>query len=216
MVWEPCRRRNDANSQTFRTFAKITPTDSSVSEEMADNIVQCFVSEVPRIFEDNLAFGSVCGSVARGVIKSDDDIDTVIVVKEIDNDQVERFNKWIFDLHDKFSMKIDQDFPYELFTIETMEKKFGSLDKIRPSLHYVSSATYDTMTWAEMVCNSSKAGIIGDEELIKSQGNRCSDHVQRWRREIIKDLKVRFMKTEMSKNVNYKPVSGWIFRTMDA
>ena len=173
----------------------MTSTDSSISKEVpketVDEIVRRFAKEVPPIFGDNLVFGFVCGSVARGVTVYDDDIDTLIVLKKIDYDQIHRFRTWIFDLHDTFSMKIDKDFPYELFTLETLEEKFSALDRIRPSLHYVSSPTYDTMTWAEMVYNPSKAGIIGDQDLFKSQADRCNEHVQRWRKEIVGDLKVR-------------------------
>ena len=173
----------------------MTSTDSSISKEVpketVDEIVRRFAKEVPPIFGDNLVFGFVCGSVARGVTVYDDDIDTLIVLKKIDYDQIHLFRTWIFDLHDTFGMKIDKDFPYEVFTLETLEEKFSALDRIRPSLHYVSSPTYDTITWAEMVYNPSKAGIIGDQDLIKSQADRCNEHVQRWRKEIVGDLKVR-------------------------
>ena len=166
--------------------------DHSVTVEIdtIDHIIDVFEKEVPLIFGYNLAFGFICGSVARKNAHHGDDIDTVIVVYSVEGDQVSRFRDWIFRLHEATDMTIDKDFPYELFTVETMHQKFGSLASLRPSLHYVSSATYDTMTWAEMVSNPVKAGIIGDGDLLNSQSQRCIDHVQRWREEIKGDLKV--------------------------
>ena len=155
-----------------------------------DAIIELFNKEVPPIFGGNLAFGFICGSVARRHAHHGDDIDTVIVVNSVDDDQVSRFGNWISDLHRTTEMTIDEDFPYELFSVETMHQKFGSLASLRPSLHYVSSATYDTMTWAEMVSNPVKGGIIGDRDLLNNQSQRCIDHVQRWREEIRGDLRV--------------------------
>ena len=161
-----------------------------VARDTIDEIIEVFSKEVPVIFGDNLALGFICGSVARNTAHHGDDIDTVIVVHSIVDDQVSRFGNWMSELHRKTEMTIDVDFPYELFTVETMHEKFGSLASLRPSLHYVSSATYDTMTWAEMVSNPVKAGIIGDREMLNSQSQRCIDHIQRWREEIRGDLKV--------------------------
>ena len=161
-----------------------------VALETIDYIVELFNKEVPLIFGENLAFGFICGSVARRNAHHGDDIDTVIAVHSTVSDQVSRFRNWIFELHRRTDMTVDEDFPYELFSTETMHQKFGGLASLRPSLHYVSSATYDTMTWAEMVSNPVKAGIIGDREMLNSQSQRCIDHVHRWREEIRRDLKV--------------------------
>ena len=167
--------------------------DQPVDPEVIEKIIDKFSTEVPELFGQDLAFGFICGSVARRSAKFSDDIDTLIVLRSLDVDRVSRFRKWVFNIHEESGMKIDDAFPFELFTLETMEEKFASLSSLRASLHYVSSATYDTMTWAEMISNEAKAGEIGDLHILITQADRCHGHVSRWREEIIRDLKVVFV-----------------------
>lgn len=164
----------------------------TVEQQTINMIIERFSKEVPEILGDSLAFGFICGSVARKSAVITDDIDTLIVLHTFDHDSVSRFKDWIFKIHRETGMQIDEAFPFEVFTTDVMEAKFSSLSSLRASLHYVSSATYDTMTWAEMISNGAKAGEIGDLQLLNSQANRCTEHVVRWGKEIRKDLKASF------------------------
>ena len=72
--------------------------------------------------------------VARKDARQGDDIDTLIVLRSIDEERVSRFKDWVFQIHEEVDMTVDPSFPYELFTLEIhLMKEFQDIGQDFPN-----------------------------------------------------------------------------------
>ncbi|KAH6668989.1 Aldehyde/histidinol dehydrogenase [Halenospora varia] len=73
------------------------------------------------IFLGNLVFGFVFGSIADGNATRSSDINTFVVLKERQPDQVQQYLSWIGDYHLQMKLCMKGDQPVEIITAEELE-----------------------------------------------------------------------------------------------
>lgn len=192
-------------------MATATAVAASTGEPAADSaplsaaehraIIQRFVAEAPRFFGDNLVVGFVCGSVAGGFARTDHDIDTFVIVERDDPEQRRIYEQWLAELHRAVGLKVDEAYPSEVLSRQTLADTLARLPSVELSLDFNSSATFDAVVWADMLV-ASTAGVIGDAQELETAAGRARPHVERWRQQVLAD--VRAHGDEAAKVLDYR------------
>jgi aldehyde dehydrogenase (NAD+) len=75
-----------------------------------------------EMFCGNLVFGFLFGSIAQGNATRSSDINTFVVLRQTDSQQVQRYLRWIENYHSQMKLKIKRNPPFEVFTYEELEQ----------------------------------------------------------------------------------------------
>lgn len=174
-------------SQTIRFF-----TSSRRTGKVVDDVIEGFKAIAIDIFKENLVFGFVFGSAAAGKLnvseKDKDDLDTFICLRAPNPDQTHAYLKKIEQLHDKFNLKVDRDYPAEIVCLDELEKTISSLPELRVSVERcLVGDDYDSLFWTHALTNTKK-GVIGDGKTMFGFIKRCEPYIKCWSESILEEL----------------------------
>ena len=189
--------KNDSlSSESFDRQQLMLPSPSSsavLRDKQIDLIITEFQEIAKQVFGNNLVFAFVFGSAAKGklLIKGTetDDLDTFICLKMSDNNSSQDYLKRISSLHHKYNLKIDEKFPAEIVTLDTLDKAINAADSVIISADkLVSGLIFDHIFWIHALTDK-KAGFIGDGKVVSQMIKKGRPYIARWSAEILDQLR---------------------------
>lgn len=168
----------DANSvQSLRIGKEIEP------------VISEFKSLVKGTFNDTIAFAFVFGSAAKGKLKAQkDDLDTFICLYEANEKDIASYKHQLVELHNKHELKVDETYPAEIMTLETLRKAIEYVRTLEVSIYKpITGAVYDNLFWVHALSDQ-KTGFIGDGKLMASLIKQSHRNILRWRDQIIAQI----------------------------
>lgn len=157
------------------------------SKKKRPDIEHLFTEAISEIF-NHIVFAFVCGSVARGEVDAESDIDFFICTKErVSKKEKDQFILWYKEIHNQFGMRADLKFPGEIMSIDELDAKL----KIAKS-HFLKkpskSNLYDGMVWAGML-GSDFIYFIGDFKKFFKRRKQALSIVTFWKRRLLNEFK---------------------------
>lgn len=161
-------------------------------DKQIEPIVKAFQNLAIEVFGENLIFGFIFGSAAKGKLTvrgpGQDDLDTFICLKENDQIAVENYLKRLALLHHEYSLKVDGTFPAEIMTLESLEKTINSLGEIVVSVDkLITGKEFDRMFWAHALTDK-KTGFIGNNNVMARLIKVGTPYIYTWKNQIIEQL----------------------------
>ncbi|MCW8452586.1 aldehyde dehydrogenase family protein [Legionella quinlivanii] len=156
-------------------------------------IVLDFQQTVTRSFGDLLAFGFVFGSAAKGKLKVKgddcDDLDTFVCLKNESPETEAIYLEELKKLHYKYNLKVDDVFPAEIMTLETLKEAISRASKHDVSIWKpIEGQMFDDLFWVHSLTDK-KTGFIGDGKLMSSLIKSAQSNIYRWQKQIIAEIK---------------------------
>lgn len=143
-----------------------------------------FKTVAQQIFKKNLAFGFVFGGFAKGYAIKGQDIDMFICLFDENSDEILRFQQWYFDVHRRFDLAPDVQWPGEITTVSHLKEKLLFLKSVRLRPIIETNYEYEAIVWGDIFCDM-KGAKIGDLGLLNEMENLCAGLSQKWRKELI-------------------------------
>jgi len=154
--------------------------------EKREQIQQDFMRDVPVIFDENLIFGFIFGSFAKGYADDDHDIDTLVYLKTIDEDQYQEYLNWLVDLHTRYDMQIDPVYPCEVLDTTHMDRMKRNASEIRLSTRFNSISVFDQIVWIQVLADE-KYAVIGDRNALKDCEDFFMSFPEKWKSTALSD-----------------------------
>jgi predicted nucleotidyltransferase len=159
------------------------------TKKQIDPILIDFQKIVTEVFENLYCFAFVFGSAAKGKLKTfRDDLDTFICLQDFDQNKVKRYNELLADLHSRYNLKIDTNFPSEVMSLSTLEEAITFCDTLDVCIHEkISGKVFDNLFWIHALSDT-KIGFQGNGRLLSSLIKKSQSNVLRWRNQIIEQI----------------------------
>jgi hypothetical protein len=138
-------------------------------------------------FGENIVFGFVFGSAAKGDLKICD-LNTFICLKEDDQVAIQEYVQGLTLIHQKHKLKVGENSPAKIVTLKTLRETMDSLEGITISVDKIMSEEKIDQIFTLLALKDKKAGFIGDGKLMFSFIKDLSQHLDKWRDQIIKQL----------------------------
>lgn len=169
--------------------SKVSISSVIKSTKEVHPILQDFQTIAQEEFKEDLIFGFVFGSAAKGKLKSEkDDLDTFICTKKDSPEVREKYLNRLADLHNKYNLKVDKNFPAEIVSIEKLKNSLKTLDKIEISVdEKIEDDKFDQIFWLHALTDK-KIGFIGDGKAMFSLIKSSAGYIPKWRDQIIEQL----------------------------
>jgi len=166
---------------------------SKLKDKQIDPIISEFQSLASEIFGENLVFGFVFGSAAKGCLKirghNINDLDTFVCLQEHDTAREKEYIRRIAEVHRKYDLQVDTQFPAEIMTLTTLENTITSLAKIAISVDkLITGNEFDQIFWIHALTDK-KTGFIGNSKLMSQLIKKSWPYILGWRNQIIDQLK---------------------------
>jgi acyl-CoA reductase-like NAD-dependent aldehyde dehydrogenase len=169
------------------------PVSSSTLHAQAINpVLDHFKQIALDSFGDNLVFGFVFGSAAKGKLKTkgqeQDDLDTFICIKDANDEAVSNYKNNLIQLHHHYGLKVDDAFPTEVMTLNKLKETIDHLSDLNVSLDKkITGYEYDHLFWTHALTDQ-KAGFIGQGRVMSSLIKQAMPHIYRWKNQIMEQL----------------------------
>lgn len=138
-----------------------------------------------RIFDKNLVFGFVCGGVAKGYADDSHDIDVVVCTDyPMDEETTGRYYDWYFNLHERYTLPPDYDYPGEVVTYQQFADTLELLRGLELSLHVTDVKVKKAIIWGDMITGGI-AGKTGRTDLIDEIIEKYKDEPARWKEQVL-------------------------------
>ena len=180
----PFERKKEA---VFKTACSSTLRGQEINPVILD-----FKTIALESFGENVLFGFVFGSAAKGKLKTKgidkDDLDTFICLNNDDKDAIARYHHRLVDLHLAHDLKVDEVFPAEIMTIEKLRNIIDNLDVIDVSIDtLIEGEKCDHIFWTHALTDQ-KTGFIGQGKIMSDLIKKTMPHIYRWRNQVIEQL----------------------------
>lgn len=163
----------------------VVPVPKKLGPELCAKICSEVQKGVAGIFDGNLVFGFVCGGVAKGYADDSHDIDLVVCTSTpIDEGVRDSYYDWYFDLHDRYSLPPDYDYPGEVVTYGQFSDTLVLLRGLELSLHVTDVRVKKAIIWGDMITGGID-GRVGDVALIDRVINEYKDEPERWKQQVL-------------------------------
>lgn len=167
-----------------------------LTKKMLKEILKEFIKKVPRIFGNNILFGFICGSLASQYRKTYEDIDMFVCLKRKPTKiQKKEFKHWYIQIHKKYSLFSDKEFPGEVMTLAMLKKRLALAPKWKPKMKIASLSMYDSLTWTDMISGYQVAHIGPQQSELKKIKKEYGKYPEKWKQALIKKLPVIEKKT---------------------
>ena len=129
-----------------------------------------------------LAFGLICGSLARGETRPSSDIDMLVALRGSSPRELADFRRWYFEFHERHGFSPDSRYPGEVTELETLRAAVLRAGHSRPRRVVQNTVVYDGIVWSGMLCGSATAAFVGDRETYRRFAHRARRNCQTWAR----------------------------------
>lgn len=177
------------------TQSEMTTPLSTLYDQAINPVLDHFKQITRESFGENLVFGFVFGSAAKGKLKTkgqaQDDLDTFVCINETNHDAVNNYREKLVQLHQHYGLKVDEEFPTEVMTLHELNDTIGHLNGLNVSLDTkITGSEYDRLFWAHALTDQ-KAGFIGQGRVMSSLIKQAMPHIYRWKNQIMTQLEDR-------------------------
>ncbi|CAJ2500557.1 Uu.00g034100.m01.CDS01 [Anthostomella pinea] len=173
-----------------KAFKSAVSAPRKIAAAEQKRICQDIATTVEREFSDNLVFGFVFGSVAKGLATSNSDIDTMVVVKVDKPAQRQSYLAFMESYHKKHDLSYDPVYPVELITLDELNQSLATLDSITMDLDHISKDDWDASFWTAVFCGM-KRGIVGNEKFMYQLARSVGKYPEIWKQQMIDQLEHR-------------------------
>lgn len=166
--------------------------NQKVSIKDIEGIILESKEKLQMIFGENLLFGFICGGIANGYATYDHDIDYFICVKSpISKETYTDYLKWYFDIHKRYNLSADVDYPGEIVTYDQLMSTINILYNLKLTLQIKSIAVKKSIIWTDMIVGQIVC-VVGNnlEELDKIRRN-FAHFPQQWKEDVLKLISPR-------------------------
>lgn len=146
------------------SYSSLISKNKSLAKTIQDLVSNSFIETVTRIFNSNLRFAFIFGSLSRGRSKNYSDIDTFICIKERKREQIDEYINWVFSISEFFGKIPDFIYPAEIMTFEELENSLGVLPTIKLFSTQNKPEVYDSVLWAHALSHA-KLAIVHPENI---------------------------------------------------
>jgi len=139
--------------------------------------------KLPVIFGPNLVFGFIFGSLAKGYVKRNHDIDVFICLRQRMPEAERLAVLWLRDLHTRNGMEIDVRYPIEIVTLEQIEHVIEQAARVDLRLGENTSDAFDKIVWIQVLADR-KSAFVGDHVTAERLRLACEPWPAIWHRQV--------------------------------
>ncbi len=157
-----------------------------IRKQIESHIEKDFIEGVQDIFRGNLAFGFLCGGIAKGYWDQNHDIDMFICIKRpINHDEAVRYLEWYNNLHQRHGFPPDEDYPGEIIEQDTLISTLERLYILKLKLEVDEMAVKEAIIWADMLVGG-KTGLVGEDlDLYHGLVEQYKKYPEQWKQEVL-------------------------------
>lgn len=174
-----------------KIFSKKLITTVDKEKKIYLDIENSFKFKVKEIFQENLIFGFIFGSIAKRTAKfwtnKSSDLDTFIYLKEHNPDQEVSFKKWLVKFQWECGLSPDFDYKTEIVTSQELEDSIGYLAGRSLDLNYNSEKKFDAMIWLAALADK-KLAVVGNKKQLSILTKNTNKELKRLTEIFMKSL----------------------------
>ncbi|MBP6858846.1 MAG: hypothetical protein KBC33_03400 [Candidatus Pacebacteria bacterium] len=157
-----------------------------MDKKIIDEILEEVKYKVHDIFEKNLLFGFVCGGFSKGYADHNHDVDIFICLENMpDKDTEKKYLDWYFDLHKRYKIKADYDYPGEIVTYTNLIETLSILKNLKLTLKIAEIKVKKSIIWADMLTSVTKAENGSRLDLLYEIKKEYEDYPEKWKKEVL-------------------------------
>ncbi|MFO0826147.1 MAG: nucleotidyltransferase domain-containing protein [Gemmataceae bacterium] len=154
-----------------------------------DQIFAEVQTTLPQLFRDNLVFGFVCGGVAKGYATRTHDIDLFVVLDTPVNTTVEEeYLRWYFDLHARYQLPPDYDYPGEIVELDRLERTLHLLDDWRLTRVVTSVDLKKAIIWTDMLTGGIAGHVGTGQDVLDRLIAERKHEPARWKEQLLQQI----------------------------
>jgi len=160
---------------------------------MESKIIEEILAEVKiklsTIFKDEMLFGFVCGGFSKGYADENHDVDIFVCLKnELPKKIEEEYLQWYFDLHKKYGIKPDYDYPGEIVTYNRLMNTLNILKTLKLTLEIKEVQTKKAIIWADMITSQTAAETGSRLNLLYELKSQFQIYPDKWKGEVLESI----------------------------
>ncbi len=157
-----------------------------MEKNIIDEILAETKSTLEAIFKNEMLFGFVCGGFSKGYADENHDVDIFVCLNNDPAREIERrYLKWYFDLHKRYRLKPDYDYPGEIVTYNKLVKSLEMLKNFKLTLKINSIRIKEAIIWADMITGKTVAETGRNLNMLHVLKIKYSKYPERWKKEIL-------------------------------
>ena len=157
-----------------------------MNQKIIDKILEEVKYRIHEIFGDNLLFGFVCGGFSKGYADNSHDVDIFICVEKIPDEYTEKkYLGWYFDLHKRYGIKADYDYPGEIVTYTNLMDTLSILKNLKLTLEITEVKVKKSIIWADMLTSITKAENGSHLDFLYEIKKEYGGYPEKWKEEVL-------------------------------
>jgi len=161
-----------------------------LSKSNIQEIINSFKKDLPKTFANEIVFAFLCGSLSKGKISENSDIDMFICLNKRNGTKIKDFLSWYKSIHKKYRLKPDCKFPGEVMTLDTLDEAIKNVLESSPQLAANNTELEDGLIWIGMLSGKNK-GFIGKKYQFLKRKKVTDIIIKKWHGQFLKDIKVK-------------------------
>lgn len=153
-----------------------------MNQHVMDHFVHTFEDGISKIFNGNLAFAFVFGSVAKRRDKKTSDIDMfVCTMNEPNTKQKADFFEFYMRMHQEYGFTPDEEYPGELVSVEFLQKNIEYIQNWIPHKDIDTYREFEAIFWTAVLAEQ-KIAVVDKISVLQNMEGRCNRLVNAWKR----------------------------------
>lgn len=139
-----------------------------------------------EIFGNEMIFGFVCGGFSKGYADENHDVDIFVCLKndlQIEKEKI--YLLWYFDLHKRYGIKPDFDYPGEIVTYKKLIRVLEKLKYLKLTLKIEDILTKKAIIWADMITSKTAAETGSSLKLLYKLKKEYGKYPNQWKQEVL-------------------------------
>lgn len=139
-----------------------------------------------EIFGDEMIFGFVCGGFSKGYADENHDVDIFVCLKnDLQTEKEKIYLLWYFDLHKRYGIKPDFDYPGEIVTYKKLIRVLEKLKYLKLTLKIEDVLTKKAIIWADMITSKTAAETGSSLKLLYKLKKEYGKYPNQWKQEVL-------------------------------
>ncbi|MBR9984053.1 MAG: hypothetical protein MUP48_00585 [Wolbachia endosymbiont of Homalodisca vitripennis] len=123
-----------------------------------------------------------------------------VCLKSRDSNQEEAFKEFYIELHEKYGFAKDDIDPGEVTTYDNLESSLKRLENLKIRFTIETYEEYESIVWGDVFAGKIIAQV-GNIKLLHKIQSKCSKYPEKWRNDIIEQLKETSFSTRKIKQL---------------